>query len=493
MSDANKIYADIRSRTGGNIYIGVVGPVRTGKSTFINRFLENVVIPRIETEAERMRATDEMPQSSGGKTIMTTEPKFIPEEAVSIHVGESAHLSVRLVDCVGFVVPSAIGYIEEDTPRMVKTPWADEEMPFNMAAEIGTKKVITEHSTVGLVVTTDGSFTDIPRAEYEIAEKRVIQELKAMNKPFVVLLNTLDPLAESARKMAADMSDEYGVSVLAVNCLELDEAAIEQILSDVLFEFPVGQIEIKVPEWVLSLEKEHWLRSDIFQTIQSALDEVKNLRELHRLTEHLVQSEFIDTASITDVDLANGYAVIQTTTEEGLFYRVLAEKTGVNVNNEQELMKVIRDLSDTKAKYEKVRNALEEVERTGYGIVMPDLSELTLEEPELMKQGGRYGVRLKASAPSIHMLRADIMSEVAPIVGSESQSEDLVLYLMKQFEENPQEIWNSDIFGKSIYSIVNEGLNSKLARMPSDARGKLRQTVERVINEGCNGLICIIL
>ena len=493
MSDAMKIYSDIETRTGGNIYIGVVGPVRSGKSTFINRFLENIVIPNIEGEAEKERAVDEMPQSSGGRTIMTTEPKFIPEDAVQIHIGENADLKVRLVDCVGYVVPSAIGYIEDEMPRMVHTPWSEEDMPFNMAAEIGTKKVITEHSTIGLVVTTDGSITDIPREEYAIAEQRVINELKAIHKPFVVLLNSTAPESEGVKALADELCEQYGVQVIPVNCLEIDEKAIQKILSGVMFEFPVTGLEIKLPDWVLSLEQTHWLKENIFSSVSAAVENITHVRDVANITGKLCESEYIATADIISIDLATGSAVIRAETSEGLFYRILAEKTGVEVHNERELMQIISDLSQTKEKYEKVKNALDEVERTGYGIVMPELGELTLEEPEIMKQGGRYGVRLKASAPSIHMLRADIMTEVAPIVGSESQSEDLVLYLMKQFEENPNEIWNSDIFGKSIYSIVNEGLNSKLARMPMDARGKLRETVERVINEGCNGLICIIL
>ncbi|MBR2590791.1 MAG: stage IV sporulation protein A [Clostridia bacterium] len=493
MTDTMKIYSDIETRTGGNIYIGVVGPVRTGKSTFINRFLESIVIPNIEGEAEKGRAVDEMPQSSGGKTIMTTEPKFIPEEAVSIQIGDKAHLKVRLVDCVGYVVPSAIGYIEDELPRMVRTPWSEEEIPFHTAAQIGTKKVIDEHSTIGLVVTTDGSITDIPREEYAIAEQRVIEELKAIHKPFVVLLNSTRPEDESVQELAQKMQEDYGVQVIPVNCLELNEKTIKEILSAVLFEFPLSQVEIKVPEWILSLDKAHWLKSGILESISAVTLSTEHLRDVTKICDKLLESEYVTSAQIDKIELSDGSAAISIQMPEALFYKVLAEKTGVEVTNEKELMRIIGELSDTKQKYDKVKNALDEVERTGYGIVMPELEELSLEEPEIMKQGGRYGVRLKASAPSIHMLRADIMTEVAPIVGSESQSEDLVLYLMKQFEENPNDIWNSDIFGKSIYSIVNEGLNSKLARMPMDARGKLRETVERVINEGCNGLICIIL
>lgn len=493
MTGANNIYSDIATRTGGDIYIGVVGPVRSGKSTFIKRFLDSIVVPNIEGEFEKERAIDEMPQSSGGRTIMTTEPKFIPEEAVGITLEGNAHLKVRLVDCVGFVVPSAIGYIEDDNPRMVHTPWYDHEIPFNMAAEIGTKKVISEHSTIGLVVTTDGSISDIPRAEYEEAEERVIDELRSINKPFVVLLNCLNPETAESQALADSLMEKYSVPVMAVNCLEVDEKGIRDILSQVLFEFPVTQIEVKMPNWFLCLKKDHWLKSNIFSAISDGISSVSHLRDMDKFCSGVKGSEYITDAHIMSMDLSVGCAQVEVRIDDSLFYKVLEENTGVSVSNEQDLMAAMIELSNTKKKYDKISAALDEVERTGYGIVMPELSELTLEEPELMKQGGRYGVRLKASAPSIHMLRADIKTEVAPIVGSESQSEDLVLYLMKQFEENPKEIWNSDIFGKSIYSIVDEGLNNKLGRMPLDAREKLRETVERVINEGCNGLICIIL
>ena len=493
MADVNRIYHDIQTRTGGNIYLGVVGPVRSGKSTFIQQFLDCLVIPHIENEAQRERATDEMPQSSAGRTIMTTEPKFIPEEAVSISLGSNARLNVRLVDCVGFVVPSAIGYIEGENPRMVQTPWSEEPMPFHMAAEMGTKKVMEEHSTVGIVVTTDASFSDIPREEYQLAEERVIRDMKATGKPFAVILNSAHAKDEETLKLAQSLSERYEVPVVAADCLKLTEDDIRTILSAVLFEFPINEIAIELPNWLTSLEKEHWLKEEILSLIESVCDKIANVNDCKKITEALSVSEYIETVRTLDIDLSTGNVTIKAELKNGIFYRLLSEKTGVDVTSEQELMEVLGDLAKAKKEYEKVKNALEEVEQTGYGIVMPDSSQLSLEEPELMKQGGRYGVRLKASAPSIHMLRADIVTEVAPIVGSESQSEDLVLYLMKQFEENPNEIWNSDIFGKSIYSIVKEGLNNKLARMPTDARGKLRETVEKVINEGCNGLICIIL
>ncbi len=493
MAASGSIYKDISARTGGDIYLGVVGPVRSGKSTFIKNFLDSIVVPNIEGEYERERAIDEMPQSSGGRTIMTTEPKFIPEEAVEITLDDGAFFRVRLVDCVGFVVPSAIGYIEDENPRMVHTPWYDHEIPFNMAAELGTKKVISEHSTIGIVITTDGSISDIPRDEYEEAEERVIDELKSINKPFVVLLNCLEPESSSAQELADELTVKYAVPVIAVNCIELDEAKIKSILSQVLFEFPVNEIEVKFPNWLLSLPKEHWLKKDVFESVNAAIADTRHIRDMENFCALLKKSENIIGSRITSMNLSVGSASIDVVMKDGLFYQILKENTGIEIANEQDLMNVMIELSTVKMKYKKIEAALNDVNEYGYGIVMPEQDELSLEEPELMKQGGRYGVRLRASAPSIHMLKADIKTEVAPIVGSESQSEDLVLYLMKQFEENPKEIWNSDIFGKSIYSIVNEGLNNKLYRMPMDARGKLRETVERVINEGCNGLICIIL
>lgn len=489
----NNIYNDIAERTQGDIYLGVVGPVRTGKSTFIKSFVDNIVLPNIDGEFMRERAIDEMPQSSGGRTIMTTEPKFIPEEAVEITVEEKLKLRVRLVDCVGFVVPSAIGYIEDDLPRMVKTPWYDHDIPFNMAAEMGTKKVISEHSTIGVVVTTDGSISDIPREEYEEAEERVIDELKAIHKPFVILLNCVEPDTVEAKQMADSLTLKYSVPVINVNCLELGEKEIGEILSQVLYEFPVKEIGVDIPGWLSALSNEHPIKSSVMQTVKQALTGVEHIRDVAAFCDRVNENENILSTAVDSMNLAVGSALVRICLQESLFYTVLAENTGIDISNEQELMSAMTELAQIKKKYAKIEPALREVEQTGYGIVVPDLEELKLEEPEMTKQSGRYGVRLRASAPSIHMMKTNITTEVCPIVGSESQSEDLVLYLMKQFEQNPKDIWKSDIFGKSIYSIVNEGLNNKLYRMPADARGKLRETVERVINEGCNGLICIIL
>ncbi len=487
------LYQDIAKRTDGDIYVGVVGPVRTGKSTFIKRFMETLVLPNIESDARRERATDELPQSAAGKTIMTTEPKFIPEEAVKISVDQTASFQVRLIDCVGYIVPSALGYIENEQPRMVMTPWFDREIPFNMAAEIGTKKVITEHSTIGLVVTTDGSISDIPRAEYEEAEERVIGELAEIGKPFVILLNCVQPKSPKSRELRQAMEEKYQVPVVAVNCLELDEDDIREILTRILYRFPVKEVALELPAWIMNLEKDHWLQKSIYQQARLCGEALDRIEGAARAVASLAECENITEARISSIDLGSGSLRCRLEIPGGLFYRILGEATGLEIDGEEGLLPCMIELAAIKRKYDKISGALEEVAATGYGIVMPSLEELTLEEPEIMKQGGRYGVRLKASAPSIHMMQANITTEVAPIVGSERQSEELVHYLLKEFEEDPGKIWESNIFGKSLHELVNEGLHNKLYRMPSDARMKMQETTERIINEGCSGLICIIL
>ena len=487
------IYQDIETRTGGDIYIGVVGPVRTGKSTFIKRFMETLVIPNIDSAHKKERAQDELPQSAAGRTIMTTEPKFIPEEAVKIELPEKSSLNVRLIDCVGYIVPSSLGYIENEQPRMVKTPWFEEEIPFNMAAEIGTEKVITEHSTIGLVVTTDGSITEIPRDEYEEAEERVINELKEINKPFVMILNSLTPESETVKALSVSLSEKYSVPVVPVNCLELSENEITEILRSVLYRFPVSEICVELPSWVMSLEREHWLRSSLSNSVKTSSESINCVADIGSLLLGIETNEYINSATINSIDLGKGTAKIGTALEGELFYKIIEEQTGLEIGNEQGLVNCLNDLAKIKKKYDRLENALEEVEATGYGIVMPDIDELTLKEPEIVKQGGRYGVRLSASAPSIHLLKADIETEVAPVVGTESQSEELIKYLLNEFEEDPLKIWQSDIFGKSLNELVNEGLRNKLCHMPQDARGKIQETLEKIINEGCSGLICIIL
>ena len=491
--EERNIYHDISERTNGDIYIGVVGPVRTGKSTFIKRFMDTIVIPNIDGNYRRDRAIDEMPQSAAGRTIMTTEPKFVPEQAVTVNIEGNASFAVRMIDCVGYIVPSALGYVDNDMPRMVMTPWYDEPIPFNMAAEIGTKKVITEHSTIGLVVTTDGSISDIPREEYEEAEERVISELKEINKPFIVLLNSTYPNAEETLSLANSMQKKYEVPVLPVNCLELEEGEIRTILSKILFEFPVKEIKVDMPHWVSSLEKEHWLRASLYTTIQQAAGKITRIREIESVVKEVTTCEYVAFAKTSTVDLGTGHARITVGLQANLFYKVLGEKTGLDIEDEGALLDCMMRFAEMKKKYDKIKDAYDEVQNTGYGIVMPGIEELSLEEPEIIKQGGKYGIRLKAAAPSIHMMKTRITTEVTPIVGSEQQSQELVMYLLKEFQENPGKIWESNIFGKSLHELVNEGLHNKLYRMPVDARDKVRETIERIINEGCNGLICIIL
>ncbi len=487
------IYHDIAERTNGDIYIGVVGPVRTGKSTFIKRFMETLVIPNIDSDFKKERATDELPQSAGGKTIMTTEPKFIPEEAVKISLDEGEGFNVRLIDCVGYIVPSALGYIENDVPRMVMTPWFDEEIPFNMAAEIGTQKVISEHSTIGLVITTDGSISDIAREEYAECEERVIKELQEINKPFIVVMNCVEPESSESVKLCKNLEEKYNTPVIPVNCLELDEEDIKNIITRILYQFPVKEINIETDRWITGLEKGHWLKESVFTAIRKAGEKISCVRDTKGMADEINCCNEVVNSVVSSMDLGKGSINIKVILDSSLFYKVLGETTGIDIKNESDLMPLLMELNRIKKEYDRIRPALEEVEATGYGIVMPSMEELSLEEPEIIKQGGKYGVKLKASAPSIHLMKADINTTVSPIVGTEKQSEELVMYLLKEFEESPTKIWQSNIFGKSLHELVNEGLHNKLYKMPVDARMKLQETLERVINEGCSGLICFIL
>ncbi len=487
------IYRDIAERTGGNIYIGVVGPVRTGKSTFIKKFMETLVLPNIEDKFDRERARDEMPQSAAGKTVMTAEPKFIPDEAVEIILSDNAKLRVRMIDCVGYIVPDALGHIENGGPRMVHTPWQAEPLPFTDAAEIGTRKVINDHSTIGIVVTTDGTIGEIPRENYEEAETRVISELKAINKPFAIIINSADPSNEDSIRLATSIEKNSGVPVALVNCLELNTEDIKHILEMILLEFPVKEISIDLPDWLSALEPEHKLVSSIRSSVLECASNVNKIGDITEAFSSLSNNEFILTSSVSEINLGSGCGKVAVKLSDELYYKTLGELTGFEINNEEELIRLLRELSDIKHEYDKIAFALHEVNEKGYGIVTPDINELKLEEPTIIHQPGGYGVKLKASGPSIHMIRADIETEINPIVGSEQQSEDLVKFLLHEFEEDPTKLWDSNIFGKTLHELVTEGLHSKLAHMPDDARKKLSETLQRVINEGCGGLICIIL
>ena len=488
-----RLYEDIAKRTDGDIYVGVVGPVRTGKSTFIKKFMDLLVIPNIDNEYKKERARDELPQSAGGKTIMTTEPKFIPNEAIEITLDNNLKFKTRLVDCVGYLVDNAIGYLEDDMPRMVKTPWSEEEIPFETAAEIGTKKVIDEHSTIGILVTTDGSITDIPREDYIQAEERVVRELKQLNKPFIILLNSNDPTSNYTRELADKLSDKYATTVIPINCELLDIDDINNMFSKVLYEFPVEQICMKFPRWMDGLCYDHPLKAQLYNEIRDAFLDVHVLKDVSSCVDKIRQTEIIAKSSIEDIRLGDGTVNVEITLKEDLFYQILSEITGVSVTNEGDLFSIISELSKTKKKFDRVSYALEEVEAKGYGIVTPSIDDLVLEEPEMIKQGSRFGVKLKAKAPSIHLIKTCVETEVSPIVGSEKQSEELVNYLLSEFDSNPKEIWKSNIFGKSLHELVNEGLQTKLSKMPEDAQCKLQETLERIVNEGSGGLICIIL
>lgn len=487
------VYEDIKARTDGDIYVGVVGPVRTGKSTFIKNFMDLLVIPNIENSYKRERARDELPQSAAGRTIMTTEPKFVPNEAIEITIGDNLELKTRLVDCVGYLVNNALGYMEEDVPRMVKTPWSDEEIPFEEAAEIGTRKVIQEHSTIGILVTTDGSITEIPREDYVEAESRVVNELKELNKPFVIVLNTNNPSSDETRSLANELEEKYGVSVIPTDCTNLNNEDINNIFGKILYEFPIERININFPSWIDGLDNDNELRQELFKEIKDAFKDVSTIKTINESVAKISKTDIIVKTTIDKVDLGTGTVTIEISLNNMLFYKVLTEMTGIQMNNEADLFATIDNLSKVKKEYDKVSMALQEVKQKGYGIVMPSMEELILDEPEIVKQGSRFGVKLKARAPSIHMIRADIETEVSPIVGSEKQSEELVNYLLSEFENDPTKIWESNIFGKNLHELVNEGLQNKLYRMPEDAQGKLQETLERIVNEGSGGLICIIL
>lgn len=487
------IYQQIAERTQGDIYIGVVGPVRTGKSTLIKRFMDLLVIPNIENVYSRERAKDELPQSATGRTIMTTEPKFVPNEAVEITLDETLRLKVRMVDCVGYLVKGALGYLENNMPRMVSTPWFDYQIPFEQAAEMGTRKVINDHSTIGLMVTTDGTITDIPRDDYVEAERRVVNELKAISKPFVIILNSVIPYENETEQLRQELEERYQAPVISVNCAQMRNEDLIAIMERILYEFPICEIGINIPKWVEALDDNHWLKVDMLQAIRDTFRGVHKIREAKENTEKFKEYEFINKAMLSEINAGMGNMLVSIETPENLFYKVLSDTTGLEIDGEHRLVSLIKDLARIKKEYDRVEFALHEVKIKGYGVVTPQMEEMTLDEPEIIKQGNRFGVKLRASAPSIHMIRADIETEIAPLVGTEKQSEELVNYLLKEFEGEPGKIWQSNIFGKSLHELVSEGLHNKLNKMPEDAQIKLQETLTRIINEGSGGLICIIL
>ena len=487
------IFRDIAERTGGDVYLGIVGPVRAGKSTFIKRFMDLLVIPNITNNYDRERAIDELPQSGAGKTIMTTEPKFVPNEAVEIQVREGLSVAVRLVDCVGYTIPGAKGYEDENGPRMVNTPWSDQAMPFQEAAEIGTRKVINDHSTIGLVVTTDGSITELPRENYVEAEARIVEELKALGKPFVIILNALNPNDVSTIELAQELENLYEVPVMSVDVVQLTQGTIMQIMEEALFEFPVTEVNISLPKWIEELEAEHWLRKKFESSVHEIISQVRRLRDIDQALETLSQLDFIGEVVLDSMNMGTGTASIEMTAKDGLFYEVINEATGFEITGEHDIFRLMKELSAAKAEYDKVADALERVRETGYGVVNPIMSEMNLEEPELIKQGGLFGVKLKASAPSLHIIRTDITAEITPLMGTERQCADLARYITDKFQENPSQIWQYDIFGKSLQDLVTESIQSKLQTMPENVQDKLKETLRRIVNDGSGGIICIII
>jgi stage IV sporulation protein A len=487
------IYRDISERTNGSIYIGVVGPVRTGKSTIIKRFMESLVLPNIANVYDKERARDEMPQSAAGKTVMTTEPKFVPDDPVEITIGDNATFKVKMVDCVGYIVPEALGHIENGTPRMVLTPWSTDPMPFEAAAELGTRKVINDHSTIGLVVTTDGSIGEISRDNYIEAEERVINELKKLHKPFAIVLNSATPNNEASIALGYELEKKYDAPVALINALETNSEDIKRILELILLEFPVRQISVNTPRWTTALDENHWLSQSINNSIFKCASKITKTGDIKSSFNELLDNEYIGDINLDNIDLGKGNAAVSVNLAENLYYDIMAELTGFEIEDDEDLILLLQDLAKVKGEYDKVSKALSQVYDTGYGIVMPDIEDLKLEEPEIFKHGGSYGVKLKASAPSVHMIKADIETEINPMVGSEQQSEELVKFMLKEFESDPKKIWGSNIFGKTLYELVTEGLHTKLAHMPDDARSKLSETLQKIINEGSGGLICIIL
>lgn len=484
------IYADIAGRTGGNIYIGVVGPVRTGKSTLIKRIMEQLVIPNIEDPYRRERARDELPQSGSGKTIMTSEPKFVPEEAVEISPDGRAKLRVRMIDSVGYMVDGAVGAEEDGKPRMVTTPWYDEEIPMTQAAELGTKKVMEEHCSIGVVVTTDGTVTDIPRGDYEEAERRAIADMRATGKPFLVIINSRVPSGSEAKQVKEKLKQEFGIQAVIADCQTLDEEQIGEILKALLYAFPMKELRVYMPRWMDVLEEDHPLKAALYEALLQRAEEITTIASAEPSLSRLTELEQVLDFALRSVELSTGTVSCELRFPEALFYEILSTRAGLEIRSDAQLLKLLTELAQTKVAYDKISDALSQVKATGYGVVMPMAEEMVLEKPEIIKKGGAFGVKLKAGAPSIHMIRVDIDTEISPMVGDEKQSRDLITYLGG---EDPEKLWQSNIFGKSVYELIQDGLSAKLVQLPEEVRGKFRGTLSRIVNEGANGLVCLIL
>lgn len=490
--DNFNVYKDIQARTGGEIYIGVVGPVRTGKSTFIKRFMELLVLPSMEDENVRNLSRDELPQSAAGKTIMTTEPKFIPKEAAAITLGEGIQAKVRLIDCVGFMVDGAAGHVENGEERMVRTPWYDHEIPFTQAAEIGTRKVITDHSSIGIVVTTDGSIGEIKRAGYTGAEKQTIEELKNLGKPFVVLLNSVRPYSDETARLARELTEAYGVSVLPVNCEQLKKDDIYHILERVLKEFPVTEMDFHIPKWLELLPGTHWLKAQVIQAVKTVIQKVNHMKDVAQELEQQKQ-DAIRSMNIRSMEMSDGRVAVQVDMDDSYYYQILSDYAGLPITGEYQLMDTLKNLAQMQKEYDKVKNALTQVRLKGYGVVTPERSEIVLDEPQVIRHGNKYGVKMKAAAPSINLIKAHIETEIAPIVGSEQQAQDLIAYIKENAREGEEGIWSTNIFGKSIEQIVEDGIQAKVSQMTEDCQLKLQDTLQKIINDSNGGMICIII
>lgn len=488
-----EIYRDIATRTNGDIYVGVVGPVRCGKSTFITKFMQDIVLPNMDNKHARQRAIDELPQAGEGKTIMTTQPNFVPAEAVKITLDGNVHLKVRMVDCVGYMVSGALGFEEGKKPRLVKTPWSDQEMPFQQAAELGTKKVIVEHSTIGILMTTDGSICELPREAYVVAEQRIVEELKAQNKPFVIVLNSARPAENQTKALAKELEKKYQVPVIACNVKQLTQDDADMIFEKILLEFPLRSLKVKMPDWLRALPFDDEMITSIIEEIKKFGDNAQKIGQIDKTNVAFLNHEDFEPVTIGHIQMGDGTVHFEVVPKAHVFYKVLSKQCGTKIENDLHLVSYIKTLSHAKKQYDKLESALKQVEECGYGIVTPSVDELTLEDPQIVKQGTRFGMKLKASAPSLHIMKVDIETEISPLVGTQAQSEELAEHIMTQFESNPQSIWETNIFGKSLNSLVSEGINSKIVTMPIEAQRKMRKTLGKIINEGRGGIICILL